>query len=162
MIQEKQLFRIRGDTGSGACAGGDQGEEDTQIGEASASHGHYSAWSWLVRLTQHFSVHAFVRWRESLKKTCLDTSANFITLPLPLLLHISVSPSSSFRHRVIYGAALPMEAAELQGQNGDLFAKQSSKLLIRLNKNFRNLCFQNHQGIKQMKCQIELFIHKFL
>lgn len=54
MIQEKQLFRIRGDTGSGACAGGDQGEEDTQIGEASASHGHYSAWSWLLRLTQHF------------------------------------------------------------------------------------------------------------
>lgn len=108
------------------------------------------------------SVHAFVQWRESLKKTCLDASANFITLSLPLLLHISVSPSSSFRHRVIYRAALPMEAAELQGQNGDLFAKQSSKLLIRLKKNFRNLCFQNHQGIKQMKCQIELFIHKFL
>lgn len=59
---------------------------------------------------------------------------------------------------MIDGAALSMEAAEPQGQNKDLFVKQSSKLLIRLKKNFCNQCFQNHQGSKQVKFHMKLFI----
>lgn len=44
-----------------------------------------------------------------------------------------------------------METAELQGQNEDLFAKQSNELLIRLNSNFCNQYFQSYLGNKQKK-----------
>lgn len=55
-----------------------------------------------------------------------------------------------------------METAELQGQNEDLFTKQSNELLVRLNSNFCNQYFQSYLGNKQKKkkIQLKLFILK--
>lgn len=42
-----------------------------------------------------------------------------------------------------------MVIAELQGQNEDVFVKQSNKLLIMLEGNFCNQYSQSHKGVKQ-------------
>lgn len=44
---------------------------------------------------------------------------------------------------------LSVEIAGLQGQNEHVFAKQSDKLLIRLEGNFCNQYSQSHKGVKQ-------------
>lgn len=123
----KQLFRVRGDTSSRACARRDQREEDNMAETPSLvkpqhlmglrtpgppppaaipSVAHifkgFIPQGFSTQRYHHITVHgagqcfsprissvrAFVTWRESLEKACLDALANFISHP----------PSSSLAH----------------------------------------------------------------